>query len=412
MTKLEFYDYIKSFNKNPGEYTDDEVYDICIQHKSLPQGDKNWREVVELLGVDRTPDGLRNWTFRRQEADGTVKRNVKLLTDKTVSDLSPDEAKENFDKQLQEIYIAKTQVRDTWNAYRRSLRDEARVRSMTDSLVEAIGKLGKLSVEKFVDYEDLGETSKEAVLLLSDLHIGVNCDNYYNTYNSDIAAIRLANLVKGTIKYCKSNNVSKLHIINLGDMIQGLIHTNARLEQELDVTEQIMVASELVALTINSLNKEIPCVTYRSVLDNHSRAMANLSEHIEKENFNRLVDWYVQERLKDSDVEFIDDNIDGGIGMFTLENGKKVMFSHGHLDKKSSIVQDMIGLTREWIDYIFLGHYHNCAEHTFQGTKVYVNGSICGTEQYAFGRRLFGDPAQKLLIFDDDNVMNIDIVVK
>lgn len=411
MTKLEFYDYVKSFNKNPGEFTEDEIYDICVAHKNLESG-KNWNEVVSLLGVDKSGESLRKWTFRRQEEDGTAKRNVKQLTDKTVSELSSEEAVKNVSDQLAEIYIAKTQVRDTWNAYRRNLRDEARIRSMKDSLVEAAGKLDKLSVEKYIEFDDVDENSVEAVLLLSDLHIGVNCDNYYNTYNSDVAAIRLANLVRNTIKYCKANNVSKLNIINLGDMIQGLIHTNARLEQELDVTEQIMIASELVAQTVNVLNKEIPYVTYRSVLDNHSRAMANLSEHIEKENFNRLVDWYVQERLKDSDVEFIDDNIDRGIGMFTLENGKKVMFSHGHLDKKSSIVQDMIGLTREWVDYIFLGHYHNCAEHTFQGTKVYVNGSICGTEQYAFGRRLFGDPAQKLLIFDHDNVMNIDIVVK
>ena len=42
---------------------------------------------------------------------------------------------------------------------------------------------------------------------------------------------------------------------------------------------------------------------------------------------------------------------------------------------------------------------------------MFINGSIVGTEQYAFGRRLFSKPSQKLLIFKDkcDDVVDIDI---
>ena len=47
---------------------------------------------------------------------------------------------------------------------------------------------------------------------------------------------------------------------------------------------------------------------------------------------------------------------------------------HGHEDKKSSVMQDMVGLTREFPDYILMAHYHNSAEHTFQGTKVFISG--------------------------------------
>jgi len=108
---------------------------------------------------------------------------------------------------------------------------------------------------------------------------------------------------------------------------------------------------------------------------------------------------------------FPNDNIDAGVGMFKV-NGKTFMFAHGHEDKKSSVVQDMIGLTNEWVNCIFLAHYHNAAEHTFQNCKVYVNGSIMGTDTYAYGRRLFSEPEQKLLVFDGNNIIDINVRLK
>ena len=88
------------------------------------------------------------------------------------------------------------------------------------------------------------------------------------------------------------------------------------------------------------------------------------------------------------------------------------MFAHGHQDSINSSWQNFIGMTREWIDYIVLAHYHNAKEKSYNGSIVFVNGSIVGTESYAFGRRLFSDPTQKLLIFNKTNSyidINIDL---
>ena len=51
-------------------------------------------------------------------------------------------------------------------------------------------------------------------------------------------------------------------------------------------------------------------------------------------------------------------------------------------------------------------------EKTFNGMKVYVTGSIIGTDPYAYGKRLFSDPEQKLLVFDEDSVLDFDINLK
>ena len=206
------------------------------------------------------------------------------------------------------------------------------------------------------------------------------------------------------------NNVHTLHFINLGDLVAGIIHPTIRLEQEYDVITQIIRVAGIVTELVYALKQHIPEVTYRTVVDNHSRVMPDKHQHIELENLNRIVDVFVEERLQHTGVTFPKDNLDIGIGRLVLSNGKKLFFMHGHEDRKSTVVQDIMGLTHEFPDYILMAHYHNSAEHTFQGAKVFISGSVIGTDPYAFGKRLFGQPEQKLLIFDArNNVLDLDI---
>ena len=244
---------------------------------------------------------------------------------------------------------------------------------------------------------------------MSDLHIGVECDNFYNTYNVDIARKRIQKVVDDTIRYCKEQNPARLTILNLGDLVHGIIHVNARIEASLDVVDEIMVASEIISQALNQLQGVAPEVIYRSCVDNHSRAVADKNQAIEKENFNKLIDWYLQERLKNTKIKFVNDNISDEIGKFNLLNGKVVMFAHGHNDNINSSFDHFIGATREFVDYIMLGHYHSSKAKTYNGITVICNGSVVGTEQFAMSKRLFGNPSQTLLMFDDDNLVNYTI---
>lgn len=408
ITMQDLLEFIKTLGKEPGEYTDDEIYKIGLKHKKLLKG-KSWTTLAKVLGVEKTGEQLRTWVLNKQKKDGVLPRNTKIINDKNIRDCSIDEISDNIEKQLGELYKERTKTRDVLNAYRRTLRDEARIESFKDTIVTTIKELDDLP---YVITCERKNSNQEGILLFSDLHIGVNCDNFYNTYNTQIAQERVSRLVNDTIKYCKQNNVSTLNVLNLGDLIHGIIHTSARVEQDTDVIGQVMVAAEILARALNDLQQAAPKVIYRSVSDNHSRVIANKNDHIEKENLNRLIDWYLETRLVGTNVEFINDNLDIGLGKFTLKNGKNVVFAHGHQDNVNTALQGYIGATREFIDYILLAHYHSEKVKAFQGCKVIVNGSIVGTEQYALSKRLFNQPSQILLITDGDNLLNISVNLK
>lgn len=286
------------------------------------------------------------------------------------------------------------------------LRKDARVESFKESIIVAIKTLEPLNIRH---YTNINNSNTEAILMLSDLHIGANCSNFYNTYNFEVAKERISKLTFDTINYCKMCNVSTLHVVNLGDLIHGLIHSTARISEELNVVNQVIKASELISWMLAELTHLGINITYRSCTDNHSRMMSNKSDNIEAENFNRIIDWYLESRLKDSNIIFMNDNIDISIGKFTLNNGKKIMFAHGHLENTNKCIDSFIGATKEFIDYVLLSHFHTTKEKSYNGSKLLINGSVIGTEDYALSKRLFSPAEQKLLIFDQDNLIDINI---
>ena len=402
MTKQEFYNFVDSFN---GQYDDTTLLVIGKKFRELPVKERTWQELVDYLKIDRSANGFRQWVYRNENI---VDETIELANTSNESIIDNEDP---VVKQRNE-YKDKAQNRAILTAYRRLIREESRIDSLKESIVETVDKLNALPEMEYVEKSIRSFTGvpNEAVMLLSDLHIGVDCDNFYNKYNSKIAEQRLNKFVNDTINYCQSMGVYRLNVLNLGDLIHGLIHTSARIEQEFDVIEQVMVASELLAKALNQLRQAAPEVIYRSVTDNHSRTMANFKEHIEKENLYRLIDWYVEERLKHTNIIFDhESNLDPSFIFFKLLNGQTACAAHGHLDNINTSVQNFSGLTHTFVDNIFLAHYHDEKVKNFQGSTVFVNGSIVGPEQYAISKRLVGVASQKLIIYLESSRMDISI---
>ena len=406
-----FLEYLKTFNKNPGEYTKEEQAEIGIFHQGLHRWEKNWNDVAALLGIkDKTGEQFRKWVLDRRYARNLVPKNPKVLDDKTVDDVIEEDVAGSLEEQRQVLVKERMKLRDERTNLNRTLRDEARLERFMDTLKD-IAAQDVLNLPQLVNTTfDTEVPSCEAVYGLADLHLGPIVDNCINTYNYTEAINRVNKIAEDILYYCQLHNVHTLHFINMGDLIAGLIHPTIRLEQEYDVIEQVKIAAKLVAELVNCLRQAAPVVTYRSVVDNHARLMPDKHQHIELENLNRIIDTLVEAYLSNTNVQFPKDNIDIGIGRIILQDGKKLYFMHGHEDKKTSVVQDIMGLTHEFPDYILMAHFHNSAVHTFQGAKLFISGSVIGTDSYAFSKRLFNQPEQKLLIFDSrNNVIDFDL---
>lgn len=407
INSFEFDRFLNEYLASHTTLTQDDYYNIGLKYREVSEK-KDWDKLAKRVGYS-SGENLRTLVKNRLAKMGKIKKK-KDVVDEILE--NPDDKKKitEINIKMEQLMKEQTKNRDLLNAYRQKVRDGARVEIIIDAIKSCQKSLEQLP--KITPKEVTKEETTEAVLLISDWHIGSCFKNFFNEYNETIAINRISKLLNDVIWYCNKFKVKRLNVLNLGDLIKGLIHTNARIEQEFDVAKQTMEAGEILAEFLNRVQQAAPEVVYRSVTDNHARFNPDKDVHIEQENFYRIIDWYLKSRLEHTSIIFAEDNIDRGLGKFDLMNGKKVMFAHGHEDDYNKIMQNWIGATKEFIDYCCIGHYHCEKSKNFQDVKVFVNGSIMGTDEYALSKRLFSSPSQSLLIFDDENLINISVDLK
>ena len=317
---------------------------------------------------------------------------------------------DELEKEHDKLYKEKVKYSDKIREYRQLLRDDARIDNLKEVMLEVSKKAPThkyVGVTPIVENEGIQRTG---ILLASDWHIGKEVDNIVNQCNYGVIVDRINDVIARTVEECRRFNVTTLYVVNLGDLIEGNLRITARVASEEDVIEQIMLASNLVAYMLEMLVKHGLTVKYGSVLDNHSRANQSWRDHIEKESYAKLIDWYVESHLSD-DVEFIKNFIDDNIGYFQL-NDKTFVYVHGHLKAHnlSNILSNLTSVIGIKPDYVFLGHWHKVDTSETGFSKIYTNGSLFGVDDYAFESGFYSKPSQSMFIFDEsDTDIRIDL---
>ena len=297
----------------------------------------------------------------------------------------------------------KIQYQDQRREYRKYVRESGRFDHLVSELTKSVKVLNK---EK-----PLFNTHKqkirilennEAVLMTSDWHIGANFKNYFAEYSIDIAKKRIKELTEKTVEYCLANNVSTLHVELLGDSLDGSIHTSARIESEEDVISELMIYCEVLSEMINELSIFIPYIKVHSVIGNHTRITPNKKESITKENFERLVPFYLKARLTAIDnIEITNSSIDDTIDVYEVK-GQTIFCVHGDLDSPQNAVSKLSAMLKVFPDEVHMGHYHKHFEMDNYDMETVVNGSLKGTDNYTKEKRLSGSPMQKLMIYNEE----------
>lgn len=294
----------------------------------------------------------------------------------------------------------KVQLSDERNQLRAYIRKLARQDYYKEAVIKAVEEISsRKQLSPFIEVpECFGDN--EAILCLSDWHYGIECNNYWNIYNEEVAKRRITFLRNKVIDIGIKNKVNTLHIFNLGDMIAGLIHLTLRLESRSDVVTQTMRVSELLAEFITDLSQYF-VLKYYSCLDNHSRITPNKDDSLDNESLARIIDWYLEKRCPNLLIhinEYGEDIIDA------LIKNWKVLGVHGHHDNPKTAISTLSSYTEENYDLILTAHKHHFLADENCGTLLIGNGSLMGTDTYAQNLRLASPPSQNLIIVSDDNV--------
>lgn len=287
-------------------------------------------------------------------------------------------------------------VRDERNAMRDYYRKTVRFERLEDIITRAVSKMPVLPTIPF--YPLSGNKKQVGILQLGDWHYGLSVNNIMNSYDTETAAKRLGVVISKTVKQIRKNNLSTIYVFVQGDLVSGNIHDILRLQNQEDLMDQIIGVTELLGEALNNLASycEVKVVL---VGGNHERVTPKKEDSLNKENYIKLIEWFLREWLKGNERIDI-------IGHRDYESCYLKIFDfnigviHGDKDKIDMLPKNMGDVYGVNFDFIFTAHVHHTNLSDISRCFVVVNGSLCGTDEYAKNRRLFSYPTQNFGILD------------
>ncbi|MGR6760415.1 hypothetical protein ACU1JV_01035 [Paenibacillus sp. T2-29] len=316
-----------------------------------------------------------------------------------VNKSSTDEYRREIEDKTIELQKQKYQFQDQKREFNNKIKMIAKFEHLKEEISSSIKQLEKV---KPLPYSPVMESSSyiRANVLFSDFHYGQESDNSLNKYNPHVFDKRFNYLVSKTIYYCQKHNVNELTIASIGDQIAGFIHLTSRIEQSEDVISQTQYISERLSESVAEIAKYVPKVRVINLIGNHSRTFQSKNEAILKENFENIIPWYMETRLREFDnIELLK----GEDGYFIDESFEKPhIYVHGDLDHVSSAARQLPQFLGVIPQYLFQGHIHHDTVKDFGRTTVISNGSLCGADSYAISKRMYADAMQKMHIFNED----------
>ena len=374
-------------------------------HKRLVYGklidktlaDCDYSELAELLyGQSYSSDVARRMMYGSR-------KTLELMDSEQVQKVSDHSLLSEIELKKAELQQERQRFFDQRREFNKLLSAEGRKEHIYESLTIAANNLMNSIGVAFEDsyYEPENASDNEAVLVFSDWHYGMKTKNVFNAYNTEICKKRVTNTVNQAIQRIQLHGCRRLHVVVLGDLCHGAIHTGARVASDELACEQLMQASEILAQAILRLSQYVDDTLVYATYGNHARTVQNKHDSIHRDNMERIVPWWLAQRLQMYDNITIMPESDNEF-LFIDACGHDICASHGDLDTVkcsprllTTIFQKKYGKD---IEYILLGDKHHRESFNELGVTATICGSLCGTDDYANDKRLYSQPEQLMLI--------------
>lgn len=369
--------------------------------------DVEWQDIVDKYKLGIHYDTLRKSQQPTPFGGAFIKEYFvdKYSNDK--NNINEDEYFKKLQIEKQEIKKEKQKLFDERTSLNKELREQARRESMFDIVKRAIDEY---EPEKF-NYSPtiIPDSDNDLIIHLTDVHCGVDIISIFNEFNTNILKERLTKFLDEINDIKNTYNSQNAFLIIGGDLIQGLIHTNARIEAKENIVLQIMKVTDLISDFINELSKMFQNVEVHSTAGNHSRSTASKEETPKGENFDLLVPYVCKKDLKNvKNVIFSDNILDSDIATFNVR-GHMIYAAHGDKDTPHNVVYNMTKFARKanipLPDMCYLGHRHTNGLTTVDDVKVVESGCLDGMDSYSIDKRLVGTPEQTVTVVTEKRMI-------
>ena len=353
--------------------------------------DIDWNEICEQFDLNINAE-----TLRKAGVGIKLAADANMLSG-CVSDISNG-------------YIERQKLRDLTNRVNAMYRTQSRSELLREQIAEAVKNLPPFSITTYAASER-EDKDRAIVVALGDFHYGADIHveglkgEVLNEYNHNVFERRMEKLFHELVDIISTEYVSEVHLMLVGDLIDGMIHLNQARRLEYGIVESTIRLSEYLAFWISELSSYAD-VHVHAALGNHSeiRPLKSKNREFEEENLEKIIMWYLRERLRNREEIFV--GADCKRQTLVDVKGFSFLILHGDGEKNIPLIaQDAINMYAEPIDFFICGHTHKEQEYpmgmTDTGNSVIIRApSICGTDKYAQSKGYNGKPGAIAMVIE------------
>lgn len=228
-----------------------ETYEqVCkdISDKLDGNNDLDWAEIQIKYNITCNPDTIR-------KASSTIfggQFRTKYLKNQIYTNPEEFSREKELDKKIADMRKERMKLQTANIERNRIDRNESR----QEMYYEYVGNVcTALPLPKFRTlYYDSTKDELEYIMTLADVHYGAKFISENNEYSPEIAKDRFENLSGQVIDFIQKHNISKLHIVSLGDLVQGILRISDLKINDSTVVKATVEISRLIALLLRELS--------------------------------------------------------------------------------------------------------------------------------------------------------------
>lgn len=397
-----------SLKRMSGETDDQYFYRICSMKEILGF---TWPQMAEIFNNEfGCSKGDTAYRKRWSAFKGVLDANTDKIVgeNKYLEELKAE--RRNIEKERKKLQTEKLE-------YNKWLREEARDELICEHICKAISELEPLDIPPVIYTTNY--STMDAALIISDQHYGAEFTitglfgETLNEYSPEIFESRMWDLLKQVVKICNKENISILHVYDLGDSVDGLLRVSQLMKLRYGVIESTIRYGRFMTEWLNELTKHVR-VKFQMVTDaNHSqlRMLGQPKNTFKDENMSYIIAEKFMDRLGDNpNFEFVQ-NPSGYI--FDELAGYRVLGIHGEVKNMETAIKDFASVYKTPIDILIGGHkHHKDTDNVGIRVDTVSVPSIIGVDDYSISLNKTADAGATMLFVEVGKGISIEYNIK
>lgn len=289
--------------------------------------------------------------------------------------------------------------------YNRWLREDARDELFAEKVVAAIKKYaGESNPPQRIK---VIHKNRAGLLCLSDCHFGKEFKIYglfnevINEYSPEIFYSRMEQIYNETLDLIRKENLSIIHIYNLGDSVEGFIRNSQLWSLRWGVIDSATIFGNYMGDWLRKLSEDVTIV-YHQTDGNHDELRlldGKKGQHLCESAGKIVKNCIILKNTDNPNFQYIENKT--GL-IFDNICGFNILGIHGEVKELSRAIKEYDNIYDSKISYLIGGHKHHNEFKNCGVRKGCIGvGSIVGSDEFSMNIRQCADATASFIIFEE-----------